>query len=559
MNASDDLTTSHRSERGATLVLVALAMTALMTIAAFAVDIGAAFSERREDQNAADAGALAGAVELSFLTPTAQGITNSVMKHVEDTIGSISDSEWVNDCPTEEPPTGYLPVSNTALGLGSATPATRCISVAGDELRVRVPIQRVRTTLAGIIGVDELKVTAVAQASLEFPGSTKPPPFVVPPNIEAGQQVCLRSSGTSTLWDNVPNLPYDYNGDGDATNDPDPCHNSVANQGTGRFGTIRPSSYELNPCDSGNNVIAYGIAAGMDHTPSRFPEDNPYVPATHAPPNPMHPLERQDAAACNAAAAPVFPNTFPTDTGFANGLLTCGLVGKSTGSGCTATGPVYASVQATARLKSGSFVPATGYTFGGQRIDAKPLWEFLIVNTAAPAECQPSAYSTGTFAEKAATLFTCLQNRPGSGWQPADGQIFSDDITQSGRFTFLPRIAEDSVDSASAPNCRVGGGTCVHFNAFVPAFFTRLYAEVSGGAGSQGACDDDMFDNGGRVAIQEVGDGATTCGGTNEDVERVSGIVFHCQMLSTELCEKRPPITPNDPGGTPVLQIRLTK
>ena len=46
-------------ERGATAAFVAVTMTALIAMAAFAVDAGALYSERRELQNGADAGALA--------------------------------------------------------------------------------------------------------------------------------------------------------------------------------------------------------------------------------------------------------------------------------------------------------------------------------------------------------------------------------------------------------------------------------------------------------------------------------------------------------------------
>ncbi len=54
---------------GQTLILVALAMVALMAMLALAVDVGHLYAERRRLQNAADAGALAGARELCFGDP----------------------------------------------------------------------------------------------------------------------------------------------------------------------------------------------------------------------------------------------------------------------------------------------------------------------------------------------------------------------------------------------------------------------------------------------------------------------------------------------------------
>ena len=54
----------QESDRGFTLVACALLLVGLMLIASFAVDLGGVYVERREDQNAADSGATAGALEL---------------------------------------------------------------------------------------------------------------------------------------------------------------------------------------------------------------------------------------------------------------------------------------------------------------------------------------------------------------------------------------------------------------------------------------------------------------------------------------------------------------
>lgn len=63
-----DLTRKWRSEQahGQTLVYVALAMVALLSFVALAIDGGHIYAERRRMQNAADAGALAGAYEICF-------------------------------------------------------------------------------------------------------------------------------------------------------------------------------------------------------------------------------------------------------------------------------------------------------------------------------------------------------------------------------------------------------------------------------------------------------------------------------------------------------------
>jgi len=58
-----------RTEHGAVLVLFAVAMIALLSLCALAIDYGVKVTARGQAQNAADAGALAGAIALSFDDP----------------------------------------------------------------------------------------------------------------------------------------------------------------------------------------------------------------------------------------------------------------------------------------------------------------------------------------------------------------------------------------------------------------------------------------------------------------------------------------------------------
>ena len=54
------------SERGAVLVQVAIALVGLMAMSAFVIDYGVLWTSRRQAQNSADAGAMAGAISLAF-------------------------------------------------------------------------------------------------------------------------------------------------------------------------------------------------------------------------------------------------------------------------------------------------------------------------------------------------------------------------------------------------------------------------------------------------------------------------------------------------------------
>jgi len=55
---------SYRKQSGQVLIQVALMIGVLLLMAALAVDVGNMYAERRRMQNAADAGALAGARDL---------------------------------------------------------------------------------------------------------------------------------------------------------------------------------------------------------------------------------------------------------------------------------------------------------------------------------------------------------------------------------------------------------------------------------------------------------------------------------------------------------------
>jgi hypothetical protein len=59
-----------QSQRGQVLVIVAIGLTVLLLFVALAVDVGFWYGQRRHMQNAADAGALAGAYELCHGTPS---------------------------------------------------------------------------------------------------------------------------------------------------------------------------------------------------------------------------------------------------------------------------------------------------------------------------------------------------------------------------------------------------------------------------------------------------------------------------------------------------------
>ena len=113
---------------GQVLVVVAIALLALLAFVALAVDVGGIYQERRAMQNAADAGALAGAREMCF--------------------GSEANAESVAH--------DYTVNRNGAAGALITVTAPTTVTV--------VATQTYKTYFAGLLGFDEIPVDADATA-----------------------------------------------------------------------------------------------------------------------------------------------------------------------------------------------------------------------------------------------------------------------------------------------------------------------------------------------------------------------------------------------------------
>lgn len=149
--------------RGATLVLVALAMFLLLGMAALAVDLSAAFAWRAEAQKIADASSLAGASSfMDFQPATAQ--------------------------PAAEARAYQYALAHTIKG-DPVDSAEVTIQVITDSLKVRVGIYRadMPTWFAKILGFTGIDIGAVAAAAAE----------------PAGVAQCLKPWAVPDLWDEV--------------------------------------------------------------------------------------------------------------------------------------------------------------------------------------------------------------------------------------------------------------------------------------------------------------------------------------------------------------------
>ena len=147
MNASSRIS---RSERGAVLVQIAISILVLMAFNVFVVDYGAFWVSRRQAQNAADAGALAGAVALGyddFGTPdefSPAGLAADVVANANPVwrVAGMSDVTFP-ECP--------------------ASVTGRCVRV--DVHRTVGRGNPVETFFGPIIGIDGQSVSATATAA----------------------------------------------------------------------------------------------------------------------------------------------------------------------------------------------------------------------------------------------------------------------------------------------------------------------------------------------------------------------------------------------------------
>jgi Flp pilus assembly protein TadG len=151
------------NERGMSLVFVAVGFMSFLTATTLAIDVGMFMTSRNQAQNAADAGALAGAVALvqnSYTDRTPSGPA------VQSAIQTAKDNLVIGGEVTVEPANVTFPV-----GPG------------GQNNRVRVEVFRpgIATLMGRFFGVDTVDMTAVATAEASpANAATCVKPFTIP-------------------------------------------------------------------------------------------------------------------------------------------------------------------------------------------------------------------------------------------------------------------------------------------------------------------------------------------------------------------------------------------
>jgi len=176
----------RRGKRAQSLVIVALSATALFGIIALGLDAGRLYFQRRDVQNAADAGALAGAQEL-----IPRGLDQTVTTGMQAAAGcqaAVYALKGLLDVPKDGPPDGSANNCNpappaywaTSLGAGISEPAANIPAIVQvwtpsrrnpNEIHVRVTYN-VPLTFAAVIGFTSSAVVADAYAHGGFYNKT---------------------------------------------------------------------------------------------------------------------------------------------------------------------------------------------------------------------------------------------------------------------------------------------------------------------------------------------------------------------------------------------------
>jgi Flp pilus assembly protein TadG len=187
-------------QRGAVLIQVAVAMLALLALASFVFDYGVMWVSRGQAQNAADAGALSGAISLAFNSPTDQAAARA------RAIAMAQDNKVWNQAPSVLDADVTFP----ACPPGIPGPQDQCVRV--NVFRNQARGNALPTFFSKLAGVTSQGVVATATAQVVTGDST----------------ACLRPWAVVDRWNEfgpegptpLPSSTYDRYSNGQGNNPP---------------------------------------------------------------------------------------------------------------------------------------------------------------------------------------------------------------------------------------------------------------------------------------------------------------------------------------------------
>ena len=152
----EDRPGGERHDQGAVAVIVAILMSVLLILAAFAVDIANAYANARQLSVAVDGAALSAAAKVGAAYPVGQACSPATLTSINATQIATTEANRVNSLNNR---TGASePVSSVTVSCANGN----------NAIDVRIANNRsVKTALAGIIGIDEMRPNSYATARFQ--------------------------------------------------------------------------------------------------------------------------------------------------------------------------------------------------------------------------------------------------------------------------------------------------------------------------------------------------------------------------------------------------------
>lgn len=433
---------SASRESGAILPLFALLIVMLLVFAAFAVDLGSAWAERREAQTAADAGVMGAALQYLVAPPSEDGIYDLVSTYVNQNINgsTFTFDDW-DTCVDPDRPSDYAPLGDSGTWdsplNGLSIDQIDCISLkqAGSEpviMRVRLPVQTMQTAFARVVGIDTIDVTAFAEAEILINESSDILPFSLP-DAPANNE-CLGTPPSGQL-------PPD-NG---------PCTGPTS----GNFGMLNIWWFGADN-DTHNTQTAgcpskppfstrapYNLSVGIDHPVTEW-TDAASLPSVGV----NQPNNHPGAESCDNAGSDVPPYVIQTNTGNTVSELEDGFFGSDQ----------FGTQNLPGRLRQPSPTPLPNVpsvpnlpistapdriTFqensGTYTVDNVGLWEYLDFANILSGECHRDAFEEPPGVDMVGRALTdqmelCLAETG------TEAPLFRDEILDSPRFAVVPML-----------------------------------------------------------------------------------------------------------------------
>ncbi len=498
-----------RSESGATAILIAISMVVLMGFTAVAVDSGILFSDRRQQQSAADGGALA-AVQFAKTTLATSncgalsGIDYAACRGAEEAIDVVEGTlpgryalvgDW-DTCVDATKPAEFTQTSTLS----------DCISFTDNlqKARVVLPGTEVDTAFAGVIGVNTVKVGAFAEALMDLHQSGGVLPFAVGPAGAGSNQACFTAQSSGNL--NI-----------------DPCTTSTE----GNFGKLNLRLYGNATLDT-PEICTGGTAQRMS-TNIVLGSDHPIEVAAKSPGT------VNDNTNCALITNPV--DEVETWTGNAAGALADGFF-NGIGS------PV---VEGRLSCKDGDATenPAQGFVSQDcvdinnnlpEAIDHTPLWYYI--TPGANSEVVGGACAPGGGAvTNRAEMVACLAGW--NAWPTATGlahtmSLFEPELSDSPRFAAVPIL-----------NNNPGGGFGTYLiTGFLPIYIETIYFKCNANTCDMVHSPGENSDAAQPSACPSpLTATISSCGwesNGNKGIEAVSSFVMTLDMLDPEVAENFP-------------------